>query len=185
MKTHQTIKEMVLCALFAAILCICSPLSIPIGPVPLTLSVFAVLLCAVTLKLRTAWLSVAVYLVLGLFLPLFSGGRNGLAAMTGVTGGYIWSYLLMVPVVRAFAGAPVREAARYPLCLLGCVLAVGVCYMFGTAQFSLVAGGGVHHAVEVCVLPFVLPDLAKAACASALGLALRRILDRLGLQEQA
>lgn len=184
MKTHKALFEMILCALFAAILCICSPLSIPVGPVPLTLAVFAVMLCAVTLRLRTALLSVTVYLLLGLFLPVFSGGRTGLSAMTGVTGGYIWSFLVMVPVIRAFAGAPARNRkAAFGLALLGCVLAMGVCYLLGTAQFVRIAGGTAGHALEVCVLPFLLPDLAKAAAASALGLALREALQRIGTVE--
>ena len=35
---------MCVCAVFAAILCICCPIAIPIGPIPITLSVFAVML---------------------------------------------------------------------------------------------------------------------------------------------
>ena len=141
MKSHNVLFEMMLCALFAAILCICSPISVPVGPVPLTLGVFAVMLCAVTLPLRPAMISIVIYLVLGLFLPVFSGGRTGLTAMTGVTGGYIWSYLLMVPVIRVFAAIPMkRRILRYAMTLLGCVLAMGICYLLGTVQFVLISG---------------------------------------------
>lgn len=182
MKSHNVLFEMMLCALFGAILCICSPISVPVGPVPLTLGVFAVMLCAVTLPLRPAMISIVIYLVLGLFLPVFSGGRTGLTAMTGVTGGYIWSYLLMVPVIRVFAAIPMkRRILRYAMTLLGCVLAMGICYLLGTVQFVLISGSTAEHALTVCVIPFLLPDLIKALAAAVLGLVLRGLLDRMGL----
>ena len=42
--SETKIHTMTQCALFAALLCICSPVALPIGPVPITLSLFAVML---------------------------------------------------------------------------------------------------------------------------------------------
>ena len=52
-------------ALFAAVIALLSPFAIPLGPVPITLSLFAVLLSAVVLDWKQAAAAVAVYILLG------------------------------------------------------------------------------------------------------------------------
>ena len=172
-------RRLTTCAVFAAILCLLSPIALPLGgPVPFALQIFGVMLCAVTLDWAAAQPAVLIYLLLGLFLPIFSGGNTGLTAIPGPTGGYIWSYLLMVPVIRLFRRIPVRRRwAEYALALAGCVLAAGVCYLCGTAQFSLVTGNPFAASLSVCVVPFIGFDLLKAAAAAFLGVELARILS--------
>lgn len=182
MKSHARLVRLVLCALFAAVLCICSSLSIPIGPIPFSMGIFAVMLCAVVLDWKSALSSVFVYLVLGLFLPIFSGGKTGVTAIPGPTGGYIWSYLLMVPIIAWIGGMGRKPIGEVIASVLGCVAAILVCYLCGTVQYSLFAGVGLKKALAVCVIPFAPYDLLKAILASLLGVSLRRILNRMGLQ---
>lgn len=179
--THDKLLRLTTCAVFAAILCLCSPIVIPLaGPVPFALQIFGVMLCAVTLDWATAQLSVLVYLLIGSFLPLFSGGNTGMTAIFGPTGGYIWSYLLMVPVIRVLCAIPVRtRRAAYALALAGCLLAIALCYLCGTAQFSLIAKRSFLDSLRVCVVPFAGFDLIKAVLASVLGVELSHILARL------
>ena len=188
MKQHRLPVQMTLCAVFAAILCLCSPIAVPVGPIPVTLSVFAVLLCAVVLEWRAALVSVAVYLLLGLFLPVFAGGMTGISAFPGLTGGYIWSYPLMVLTVRGLqalvcrlAGSSGRRKARveYFAALLGCVAALPVCYLCGAVQYALLAQTDLWRAAAVCVLPFLPVDLCKAAAASLLGVTVRNVIQKL------
>lgn len=179
--SHAKLLRLTTCAVFAAILCICSPIVIPLaGPVPFAMQIFGVMLCAVTLDWATAQISVLVYLLIGLFLPLFSGGNTGLTAIPGPTGGYIWSYLLMVPVIRALRAVPAKNRwLEYALALLGCVLAIALCYACGTVQFSLITGRSFGESLGVCVVPFIGFDLVKALAASLLGAELARILKRI------
>lgn len=179
MKSHQTLSRMCVCAVFAAILCICCPIAIPIGPIPITLSVFAVMLCGVILNWRYAVGAILVYLVLGLFLPVFSGGKTGIAALPGPTGGYIWSYLLMIPVIRGFISIPSKHrAVQYLLAFCGCAASLIVCYACGTVQFSLIAGRSFLESLSVCVTPFIGVDLLKAAAAAAIGVPIRGLLQK-------
>lgn len=174
--THKKLLRLTGCGVFAAILCLCSPITIPIGPIPFAMQIFAVMLCAVTLDWISAQLAVLVYLLLGLFLPLFSGGNTGLTALPGPTGGYIWSYLLMVPVIRSFR--VIRTEKRWPeylLSFLGCILAIALCYLCGTLQFSLVTENSFGKSLAVCVVPFLGFDLLKALAASILGVELSHI----------
>ena len=179
--SHAKLLRLTTCAVFAAILCICSPIVIPLaGPVPFAMQIFGVMLCAVTLDWATAQVSVLVYLLIGLFLPLFSGGNTGLTAIPGPTGGYIWSYLLMVPVIRGFRSISVnKRRLEYLLALIGCVLAISLCYACGTVQFSLITGRSFTESLGVCVIPFIGFDLIKALAASLLGVELSRVLRRL------
>lgn len=179
---HSKLKLMLQCAIFAAILCICSPLTVPVGPIPFSMAIFAVMLCAVILDLKSAIISVLVYLLLGICgLPIFSGGNPGLVAIPGPTGGYIWSFVLMVPVIALFRAIPVKKESLHLLTtFLGCVVAIALCYLCGTAQFSILAGKSFREALGVCVIPFIMPDLVKALAATVLGTAVRAILKKNG-----
>ena len=184
MRKHKALADLLRCAVFAALLCICSPITIPVGVIPFTLGIFAVMLAGVVLGMKAGLLSVITYLALGLFLPVFSGGNTALTALPGPTGGYIWSYLLMIPVIcligRIWADRPVLACLT---AFLGCTAALALCYLCGTLQFSRYSGTSFRRSLTVCVVPFILPDLAKAAAAALLGVSLRRVLVRAGLQE--
>ena len=158
-------------ALFAAVIALLSPFAIPLGPVPITLSLFAVLLSAVVLDWKQAAAAVAVYILLGVIgLPVFSGGKGGAAVLAGATGGYIWSYILCAVIASLVAGKTRAQGAKQMLITaIGCACGVIVCYICGTLQVSPVAGRTFVEALSVCVIPFIIPDLIKCACAAILG----------------
>ena len=98
MKTKSKLSSMLQCSLFAALLCVLSPLTIPVGAVPVSLGIFAVLLCSSVLGMRRSLVAVLVYIALGAVgLPVFAGWQGGFGVLAGPTGGYIWSY---IPVSR-------------------------------------------------------------------------------------
>ena len=82
-------------AVLAAVICILSPITVPIGPIPVTLGLFAVMLTGVVLEAKKSLAAVLVFVLLGLCgLPVFSGAKGGFSVFAGPTGGYIWSYFL-------------------------------------------------------------------------------------------
>ena len=170
-------------ALFTAVLCILSPLAVPIGPVPITLALFAVMLAGVVLDWKRASAAVLVYIRLGLIgLPVFSGGKSGFGVLAGPTGGYIWSYLPMAIIIAALGnGAREREFAEDWRAFAACMLSLAVCYLLGTFQFTLTTQSDWPSALTVCVYPFILFDVGKAACAALLGVRVRRSLRAAGL----
>lgn len=94
--TTNRVYSLCVTALFAAILAVLSPLSIPLPftPVPLSLGTFAVYLAAAAGGVRWGTLSVAVYLLLGAVgIPVFAGYSGGLQVLVGPTGGYLIGYL--------------------------------------------------------------------------------------------
>ena len=59
-------KNLVLCAVCAAIICVLAPIAVPIaGMVPITLATFAIMLSGVLLGGRLGALSVVIYLIIG------------------------------------------------------------------------------------------------------------------------
>lgn len=88
--------DIALVAFFAALIAVCSILpGISLGPAPITLQTFAVLLAGAVLGANRGALAVLLYLVIGAAgLPIFAGGAAGLAPFAGPTVGYLVSFPL-------------------------------------------------------------------------------------------
>ena len=154
------IRRITLCALFAALLAVFSPLTIPAGPIPVTLAVFFVFLTGLLLGPVDGMIAVAVYVALGaLGLPVFSGFQGGYSVLLGPTGGFLLGYF---PCVFLSGLGKTRRRFRPVFLLFG----LFSCYLFGVVWFGVFFGGGLSYILSVCVLPFLLPDSLKliAAC---------------------
>lgn len=154
-------RRMTRCALFGALLCLISPICIPIGPIPMSLAVFAVMLIAQVLPRYEALTVVCLYLVLGaLGLPVFAGFSGGVGALLGATGGFIFSY----PLLALCAGVhPGRKGMGV---YLGCTLGVLVSYLCGLLWYCYVASpGSLQAALVACILPFLPIDALKIVLA--------------------
>ena len=89
-------RQITLIGLMTAITCILAPLSIPIGPVPISLTNFAIYLSLYLLDWKKGTISYILYLLLGLVgLPVFSGFTGGIGKLAGPTGGYIIGFIPM------------------------------------------------------------------------------------------
>lgn len=154
-------------ALFAVLMAVGAWISVP-APVPFTLQTFAVFAALVTLGGRRGLLSIIVYLLLGAVgLPVFSGFRGGLAALLGVTGGYILGFLAAGALYWLITA---KLGDRLPVVICACIIAMATCYAFGTAWFITIytAQTGpmtVGGALAACVIPFLPFDALKIALA--------------------
>ncbi len=173
---NQRTKFITRTAMFAAVIALLSPFAVPVGPVPVTLSLFAVLLAAIVLDWKQAAAAIAIYILLGAVgLPVFSGGKGGAAVLVGATGGYIWSYIPCAICASLISGAGSATGARRMLIAgIGCICGTILCYLCGTWQFAAVSGRTFAEAASVCVLPFIIPDLIKCACAAAIGTQIKK-----------
>ena len=81
---HSKTYEITMTALMAAVTCILAPLSIPIGPVPISFTNLAIYLSLYLLGWKRGTISYLIYLLLGLVgLPVFSGFTGGPAKLAG------------------------------------------------------------------------------------------------------
>ena len=104
MKNKFTTVEITMMAVFAAILCVSAYLSIP-TPLPnaahITLLNFMIMLIALVFEVRDSTIIVALWMILGAVgVPVFIGGGSGIGYLTGVFGGYTFSFI----IVTIFAG---------------------------------------------------------------------------------
>ncbi len=155
----QRTLSVVQCALAATLLTVCAWLVVP-AAVPFTLQTFGVYLVLLLFGGRCGAVTVAVYLLLGAVgLPVFAGGTGGFSVLCGVTGGYLWGFLLMTLLYWLCDKRSVAFRAA--------ALAAGqlLCYAFGTVWFCVLAGDRLGVALLTCVLPFLLPDAVKLALA--------------------
>lgn len=176
MKTKTT----VLCALFAALMCVFSVLIIPIGPVPVTLGFFGVMIAAVILGAKKSVVSIAIYLALGCVgLPVFSGFKSGFGVLLGPTGGYAWSYIIMAFVIGLLTKQlPENRGLAVLRLFIACCAGGVLSYTAGTAQFMAVMNAGFQKALTLCVIPFIPFDIAKAAVAAVAGFEIRERLAK-------
>ncbi len=180
MKKQSALFNMTSCALMAALMCVLCPVSIPIGPVPISLSVLVILVTVVVLGTWRALVSYTVYLLLGAVgMPVFTGFQGGLAKIAGPTGGYLLGFWLMILI-----GGIIMERSKRNLWLtmLGMAVGVAVDYVFGTAWFVLQTGSTLTRALEVCVYPFIPLDLLKIVAAAVFGKLVWKALIRARLQ---
>ena len=174
MNKQFTIYRLTTCALMAALMCVLGPMSIQIGPIPVSFTIFVICLSVYLLGMKGATISCLVYLILGAVgLPVFSGYAGGLAKLAGPTGGYLIGFVFMA-LISGFVME--KSNANAVITVLGMIAATLVDYVFGTVWFILQMECTLWYALTVCVFPFVLVDLAKILLATALGKAIRLAL---------
>ena len=164
-------KDMVLTGVFAAVICVFAPFTIPIGAVPISLATFAVYLAAAVLGTKKGTLAVLIYILIGMAgVPVFSGFAGGIGKILGVTGGYIIGYIPCAFAIGVFTERFGGKNYIYPLAL---VIGTLILYSFGTAWFMVQSGNGLMQSLKVCVFPFLVGDAIKIAAASIVAIKLK------------
>ena len=184
-KTHSRLRSMVFVALMAAFLCIFSPISIPLYPVPITLQTFAVFVASALLGWKKGVIAVFIYLLVGLIgLPVFSGWTGGFSSFATPSSGYIIGFLFTALLTGFLIDRFSRRIWIYPLAMIAGLL---VCYLFGTVWFLvymnvwMATPYTLWQALLVCVVPFLVGDVLKIIAATVLCYPLRKQLVRSGI----
>lgn len=161
--TRMKTLDMAYVAMFAAIIAVCSWISIP-ATVPFTLQTFGVFLAVGVLGGKRGTMAVLTYLLLGMIgVPVFSGFAGGIGYMLGSTGGYIVGFIftaLTMWLMESLFGKK-RWVLTFSM-----LLGILVCYVFGTVWFMWVYANntgeiGWWTALLWCVVPYIIPDVLK------------------------
>ena len=119
--------EITITALMTAVTCILAPMSIPIGPVPISFTNLAIYLSLYLLGWKKNRISYLIYLLLGLVgLPVFSGFYRRPCKLAGPTGGYIIGFIVMAVI----AGLVIDNCHKPLIQLVGMIAGTIVCYLF-------------------------------------------------------
>lgn len=166
-KNKLNVLDLAYIGAFAALMAVCSWISIP-TTVPFTLQTLGVFLAISLLGGKRGFLSVLVYILLGMVgFPVFSGFKGGLGAIIGTTGGYIVGFLLTALVSGLIMD---KFGKKIPVMMIAMLLGLIACYALGTVWFMYVYAQktgpiGLMTTLGWCVFPFILPDCIKLALA--------------------
>ena len=169
-------KDMTLTAVMAALICVAGPLTVAIGPIPLSLASFAVYLAGAILGWERGALAVAIYLLIGLVgMPVFSGFSGGFQKLAGVTGGYLIGYLPCALITGLGSGKD-KPKWLLPLCMAA---GTAVLYAIGTLWFMLQTRNTLAASMGMCVLPFLPGDAIKIIAATLIAPPVRKAIGEM------
>lgn len=181
-KKSLSIRDMVLIALFAALMAVCAWITIPIPNIPFTLQIFAVFAALFVLGGKRGTISIALYILLGAVgLPVFSGFGGGIGKLLGVTGGYIVGFLFSGLIYWLITSLIKTKALWVEV--VAAIAALIVCYAFGTVWFMVVylqktGAIGLWSVLMMCVIPYIIPDVVKISLAYALSRILKKAIGK-------
>jgi len=151
---------------FSLLTALAAQVVIPIGPVPITGSTFAVLLTGALLGSRLGAMSLIIYLVEGAVgLPFFYGGHGGLAHIFGPTGGYLVAF----PAAAFITGAFAENGWDKRFVTAAAAMAVGsaLILLAGWTWFAVLMNTNLLAAFKVSVAPHLIGDVIKILLAAA------------------
>lgn len=181
--TKSQSRSVVYCAAAVACMAVTAWVTVPIGPVPLSLAPLAVFFTLFALKPRDAFIAICCYVALGAIgLPVFTGFRGGLGALLGPTGGFIIGDIVGAFVALSIGQLLTRRASfasDKTLSLFGSKvgkeffvrnLVVGlvflvVLYLFGWLWLMISGNLSAGAAFLAAVAPFIVPDSLKMVLA--------------------
>ena len=148
---------------------------LPNNPVPITGQTLAVLLVGGALGLRRGALSIALYLALGFWLPVYAGHASGAQNIVGFgsgglvlgpLGGYLIGFLVAAAIVGRLA--ELGWDRHIPGAVGAMVIGEIVIYAVGVPWLAFAAHFSPGLAIDKGLTPFVLGDAIKLAIAAGL-----------------
>lgn len=190
-------RSVVYCAAAIACMAVTAWVTVPIGPVPLSLSPLAIFFTLFALKPRDAFIAICGYVALGAIgLPVFTGFRGGIGALFGPTGGFIMGFVVGACIVlplshllskraafasdqrATFLGGQVKRGFLLRSFIVGVCFAA-IYYVFGWLWLMWVGQLTAEAAFVAAVAPFVVPDFLKMLLAVFLAQAVGAAQSRL------
>ena len=179
-KNRAFIYDLVLISVSAALITVCSWISIPLGPVPFTLQTLGILAVMLTTGGRRGTISILVYLALGACgIPVFAGFKGGITAFLGPTGGFLIGFVFAALVYWLFEKLIFKKLMKSTVKtlvfgLIGFLIFEVVMYTIGVIWFMTVYAAqtgpvGLVTVMGWCVFPFIIPDLVKMVIAAIIG----------------
>jgi biotin transport system substrate-specific component len=162
------VRDVALVAAGALLAAACAQISIklPGSPVPLTGQTFAVVLVGAGLGARRGGLAMILYVVLGLFLPVYASGEQGTGILFGASGGYLFGFVLAAWAMGLVAerGGDRRFVTAIVAFAVGQLLIFGIGVPWLKVDASLSWSAAIHEGFTI----FILGGVIKAALAAVL-----------------
>lgn len=167
-----TTREMALTAIFTALTAIGAFISIPIGPVPITLQTLFVLLSGILLGSKLGTLSQIVYIALALVgIPIFSGFSGGPQILLKPSFGFAIGFVFAAYIIGKITNEVTSPKKIYFATLIGSL----VIYLFGLPYIHYILNNvmgmelSFSEVFKMGCLLFIPGDLLKLILANLVG----------------
>lgn len=175
-----TVRDMTKMALCVAFCCVTAYISFPLPFTPgmVTALTLALGVTAFVLPPKQTLMVMLIYTLLGVIgLPVFVGGTAGLGKLFGPTGGYIFAWIVVYPIISALKGDR-PSFKRYAL--VDIVIGIPVTYIGGLISMMLVMDISLEAALVMAVLPYIPGDVIKCLMAAFLGVKVNEAVEKRG-----
>ncbi|MDO4760754.1 MAG: biotin transporter BioY [Corynebacterium sp.] len=166
-QSRNRVQDLAYVAVFTALIIALAFVAIPVGTagVPIVLQNAAIILAGLVLGPKRGLYVALLFLGIGLLgLPVLSGGKSALAAISGPTVGYLVGYIFAAFIAGAIAyAAPKNKKSRLlAFLIVGGIAGLFLQYFFGVIGLILRAKMELMAAITAQG-PFILLDLGKLA----------------------
>jgi biotin transport system substrate-specific component len=191
------IKKLISLPLFSAMIAVGSYISIPLGPIPIVMQNFFVLLSGLVLGPLAAGASACLFLLMGIAgLPVFAGASGGIAHFAAPSAGFLVSYPLGAWLCGFLSGLggragdrageiPGRKKSRgrvpYGKDLCAVLAAEFLIFAIGLFWLKIRLGLDWPGTLAVGFFPCLPGDIVKILAAPALAPVLRGIFQQEGI----
>ena len=144
-----------------ALMCIIGMFSIPLGAnIKVSLQLLMVFIICFTLpSVIDCIFIMALYLLLGLFMPIYAGFN----AVISPTFGYVISFVVISPVIYFINKIPkIPSILRM---IIACLIGLIICYFIGTLFMMLYLKWDIQTTLLVSVVPYIPFDILKIVLA--------------------
>jgi biotin transport system substrate-specific component len=135
-------------------------------PVPVTLQTLGVIVAGGVLGSKRGFLSQALYIALGLFMPFYAGGDSGWSVFSGADGGYLVGMAVSAYLVGLLAER--KEDRNFLTSIPAMLFGSAIVYVFGAPWLAHIDHMSARVAINEGVAPFVFGDALKSLAAGAL-----------------
>lgn len=171
------VREIVLCALFIALVAVGAFIRIPVGTDVYTLQFLFTLLAGVLLGARLGAVAVGVYVLMGLVgIPVFASG-GGPSYVLQPTFGYLVGFICQAYLTGALVRGGEPTFGRV---LGACLAGMAIVYLFGISYFYIASNYIVNAPITLwlalwyCGILQVVPDFLLCLAAAFIGIRCRK-----------
>lgn len=154
---NKKIKQLVVNAMFIALLVVSSYIAIPINNISFTFQLLVVFLIVLLLDIKNSFIVLVIYLLMGLIgLPVYSGFTSGITSSFGFIIGFT-----TVPIIHYFLNIIIKIKNTSLKYFIISIINLIIIDIIGTIYFIIYMQVDIITALSITVFPFVLIDILK------------------------
>ena len=153
----STVQRLTKNAILLALMCVIGMFSLPLGDnIKVSLQLLMVFIIGLTASsFIDSVVVTGLYLLLGLFLPIYAGFNAGISP----TFGFVISFPVICVPLYFFNKLKIKN--QFIRMSIACIVALIICYTIGTLFLNFYLNIGVEKALLIAVVPYIPFDIAK------------------------